>query len=100
MCKGYMTDMFKQLEEISKKLDASLQKINEQSLIIYNLNLEIKKLNKIIQEKDEKITQLLEEIDRLKNKNNKNSSNSSKPSSTNMTTPKKKTGSNIGIFQK
>ena len=48
MGKGYMTDMFKQLEEISKKLDASLQKINEQSLIIYNLNLEIKKLNKII----------------------------------------------------
>ena len=45
MGKGYMTDMFKQLEEISKKLDASLQKINEQSLIIYNLNLEIKKLN-------------------------------------------------------
>ena len=95
MGKGYMTDMFKQLEEISKKLDTSLQKINEQSLTIYNLNLEIKKLNKIIQEKDEKITQLVEEIDRLKNKNNKNSSNSSKPSSTNITTPKKKTGSNI-----
>lgn len=95
MGKGYMTDMFKQLEEISKKLDVSLQKINEQSLTIYNLNLEIEKLNKTIQEKDEKITQLLEEIDRLKNKNNKNSSNSSKPSSTNITTPKKKTGSNI-----
>ncbi|MDE5539956.1 MAG: transposase, partial [Bacilli bacterium] len=65
------------------------------SLTIYNLNLEIKKLNKTILEKDKKIEKLLEEIDRLKNKNNKNSSNSSKPSSTNMTTPKKKTGSNI-----
>ena len=95
MGKGYMTDMFKQLEEISKKLDESLKKINEQSLTIYNLNLEIEKLNKTIQEKDEKITQLLEEIDRLKNKNNKNSLNSSKPSSNNITTPKKKTGSNI-----
>lgn len=90
-----MTDMFKQLEEIPNKLDKSLNKINEQSLTIYNLNLEIKKLNKIIQEKDEKILQLLEEIDRLKNKNNKNSSNSSKPSSTNITTPKKKNGPNI-----
>lgn len=90
-----MTDMFKQLEEISKKLDISLQKINEQALTIYNLNLEIEKLNKTIQEKDEKIAQLLEEIDRLKNKNDKNSSNSSKPSSTNMTTPKKESGSNI-----
>ena len=83
-----MTDMFKQLEEI-------LSKIEEQNLTIYNLNLEIEKLNKTIQEKDEKIEKLLEENERLKNKNNKNSSNSSKPSSTNITTPKKKTGANL-----
>lgn len=86
--------MFKQLEEISKKIDKSLGKIEEQNLTIYNLNLEIEKLNKTIQEKElEK--KLLEEIDRLKNKNNKNSSNSSKPSSTNIITSKKKTGANL-----
>ena len=95
MGKGYMTDMFKQLEEISKKLDKSLSKIEEQNLTIYNLNLEIEKLNKTIQEKEKENQKLLEEIDRLKNKNNKNSSNSSKPSSTNITTPKKKTGANL-----
>lgn len=95
MGKGNMTDMFKQLEDISSKLDKSLSKINEQSLTIYNLNLEIEKLNKTIQDKDKKIEKLLEEVDRLKNQNNKNSSNSSKPSSTNFTTPKKKTSANL-----
>lgn len=74
-------DIYKQLEQVMTKLDESLS-VN-------------KELNKTIQEKDAKIEKLLEEIDRLKNKNNKNSSNSSKPSSTNIITPKRKTGSNI-----
>lgn len=81
-------DIYKQLEQVMTKLDESLS-VNKE------LNATIKELNKTIKEKDEKIEKLLEEIDRLKNKNNKNSSNSSKPSSTNMTTPKKKSGSNI-----
>lgn len=81
-------DIYKQLEQVMTKLDESLS-VNKE------LNKTIKELNKTIQAKDEKIEKLLDEIDRLKNKNNKNSSNSSKPSSTNITTPKKKTGSNI-----
>ena len=43
MRKGITNDMFKQLEEISIKLDKSLNKINEQSLIIYELRLEIER---------------------------------------------------------
>ena len=38
---------------------------------------------------------LIEENEKLKNQNNKNSNNSSKPSSTNVVTPKKKTGANL-----
>ena len=43
---------------------------------------------------------LQNEIDRLKNQNNKNSSNSSKPSSTNIVTPKSKTGANLYNYRK
>lgn len=89
---NYEVGLFNEIEKLNKKLDALLKENKSQTFTIYNLNLEIEKLNKTIQEKDEKIEKLLEEIDRLKNKN---SSNSSKPSSTNMTTPKKKTGANI-----
>lgn len=92
--RDYQAGLFEEFEKLNKKLDKLLIENKNQSLTIYSLNLEIEKLNKTIQEKDKKIELLLEEIDRLKNKNNKNSSNSSKPSSTNMTTPKKKTGPN------
>ncbi len=92
---NYQSRLFEEFEKLNNKLDKLLKENKEQSLTIYNLNLEVERLNKTIQEKDKKIELLLEENDRLKNKNNKNSSNSSKPSSTNMTTPKKKTGSNI-----
>ena len=95
MTNGRMNDFYKQFEELNKKLDKLLIENKNLSLTIYNLNSEIDKLNKTIKEKDEKIEKLLEEIDRLKNKTNKNSTNSSKPSSTNMTTPKKKTGANL-----
>ncbi len=75
--RDYQAGLFEELEKLNSKLDKLLKENKEQSLTIYNLNLEISKLNKTNQEKDEKIEKLLEEIDRLKNKNNKNSSNSS-----------------------
>ena len=81
-------DIYKQLEQVMDKLDESLS-INKE------LNNTIKELIKSNNEKDQQIKMLLNEIDRLKNNNNKNSTNSSKPSSTNITTPKKKTGANL-----
>lgn len=81
-------NIYKQLEQVMTKLDESLS-VNKE------LNETIKNLTKQLDKANEQIQKMQEEIDRLKNKNNKNSSNSSKPSSTNMTTPKKKTGSNI-----
>lgn len=81
-------DIYKQLEQVMNKLDESLS-INKE------LNETVKNLNNIILEKDKQIEKLLDEIDRLKNINNKNSTNSSKPSSTNINTPKKKTGANL-----
>ena len=95
MCKGITNDMFKQLEEISIKLDKSLNKINEQSLIIYELRLEIERYEEESKKYKELIKKLIEENEKLKNHNNKNSNNSSKPSSTNTVTPKKKTGANL-----
>lgn len=94
MRKGITNDMFKQLEEISIKLYKSLDKINEQSLIIHELRLEIKKYEEQSKKDKELIKKLIEENERLKNQNNKNSNNSSKPSSTNMITPKKRTSAN------
>ena len=88
MTKGFTTDFFKQLEEITIKLDNTLS-INKE------LNETIKDLNKTISDLKEENKKLLEEIDRLKNQINKNSNNSSKPSSTNIVTPKKKTGANL-----
>ena len=87
MAKGFTTDFFKQLEEISIKLDKTLS-VNKE------LNDTIKELNKTIDELRAENKKLLEEIERLKNKNDKDSTNSSKPSSTNIITPKKKTGAN------
>ena len=95
MAHGIMNDMFKQLEEITLKLDKSLNDNKNLSLEIYNLNLEIKRLTKIIEDKDKKIEKLTLENEKLKNHNNKNSNNSSKPSSTNIVTPKDKTGANL-----
>ena len=92
---NYQANLFDEFEKLNKKLDSLLKENKSQSLTIYNLNLEIEKLNKTIQEKEKKIELLLNEIDRLKNHNNKNSNNSSKPSSTNIVTPKKKTGANL-----
>ncbi len=92
---NYQANLFNEFEKLNKKLDFLLKENKTQSLTIYNLNLEIEKLNKTIQEKEKKIELLLNEIDRLKNQNNKNSKNSSKPSSTNIVTPKKKTGANL-----
>ena len=81
-------DIYKQLEQVINKLDESLS-INKE------LNETIKNLNKTISELREENEKLLNEIDRLKNQNNKNSNNSSKPSSTDIVTPKKKTGTNL-----
>lgn len=110
MRKGYTTDFFKQLEELNYKLDSLLEENKKMKLEhkkeikkitkefkaeISSLNNTIKDLMKSNTEKDQQIEKLLNEIDRLKNKNNKNSTNSSKPSSTNIATPKKKTGANL-----
>ena len=92
--RDYQAGLFNEFEKLNEKLDKLLKENKSQSLTIYNLNLQIGKLNKIIQEKEEKNKKLLEENERLKNQINKNSSNSSKPSSTNRTMPKKRTGSN------
>lgn len=94
MRKGFTTDFYNQFEQLNKKLDDLLKENKNQSLIIYNLNLEIKKLNKQLEEANELNKKLQNEIDRLKNQNNKNSSNSSKPSSTDMFKPKK-SGANL-----
>jgi transposase len=81
-------DIYKQLEQVMNRLDETLS-INKELIET------IKNLNKTISELREENKKLLNEIDRLKNQNNKNSTNSSKPSSTNITTPKKKTGANL-----
>ena len=87
--------MYKEFEKLNNKIDKLLEENKEQSLTIYSLRLEIKKLNKKIDEKDKTIEKLEQEIDKLRNKNNKNSSNSSRPSSTDIVKPKGKTGANI-----
>lgn len=92
---NYQNSLFKEFEKLNEKMDLLLKENKEQSLTIYNLNLEIEKLNKTIQGKDKQIAKQQNEIDRLKNQNNKNSTNSSKPSSTNISTPKKKTSPNL-----
>lgn len=93
--RDYQAGLFNELETLNKKLDKSNNTIFNMSLTINELNETVKELKKQNEEKDKKIEKLLEENEKLKNKNNKNSSNSSKPSSTNITTPKKKTGANL-----
>lgn len=92
---NYHTGLFDEFEKLNKKLDKLLIENKNQSLTIYNLNLEIERLTNELKKANELIQKQQDEIDRLKNQNNKNTTNSSKPSSTNITTPKKKTGSNI-----
>lgn len=93
--RNYQAGLYDEFEKLNKKLDNLLKENKEQSLIIYNLNLEIKNLNSQLNKANELIKKLTEENEKLKNQNNKNSNNSSKPSSTNIVTPKKKTGANI-----
>jgi predicted nuclease with TOPRIM domain len=80
---NYESGLYRQFEELNKKLDCLLKKNKE-------LNNTIKELNKQLENANATIEKLQNEIDRLKNKNTKNSTNSSKPSSTNFTTPKKR----------
>lgn len=88
------SEHIKELKQLKKDLTAEFKKEKEE------LKLEITDLKKIIQEKDEIIKKQLNEIDRLKNQINKNSNNSSKPSSTDIITPKKKTGANLYNYRK
>ena len=93
--RDYQAGLFDELEKLNKKLDKLIKENKEQSLTIYNLNLTIKDLNKQLNQAKELNQKLIEENEKLKNQNNKNSNNSSKPSSTNIVTPKKKTGANL-----
>lgn len=94
MKKGFTTDFYNQFEQLNDKLDKLLVENKNQSLTIYNLNLEIKDLTKQLEDANKLIKKQQNEIDRLKNQNNKNSSNSSKPSSTDISKPKK-SGANL-----
>ncbi|MGN1357821.1 MAG: transposase [Bacilli bacterium] len=94
MTKGFTTDFYNQFEKLNNKLDKLVNENKKQSITIYNLNLEIEKLNKQLEDANKLNEKLQNEIDRLKNQNNKNSTNSSKPSSTDIVKPKK-TGANL-----
>lgn len=92
-------DFYRQFEELNKKLDELIKENRKLRSEFKREREELKdtiaNLETTIQSKEETIQKLLNEIDRLKNQNNKNSNNSSKPSSTNIVTPKKKTGANL-----
>lgn len=90
-----MTDFYDQFEKLNEKLDKMMKENKSLSLTIYNNNLQIENLTKELLKANELIEKLTEENERLKNQKNKNNNNSSKPSSTNIVTPKKKTGPNI-----
>ena len=92
-------DFYRQFEELNCKLDSllkenkSLRKEFKQEK--EELNSTIKSLTIKLDEANKLNKKLQDEIDRLKNQINKNSNNSSKPSSTDIVTPKKKTGANL-----
>lgn len=86
--RSYESGLYNQLEKLNAKIDKLINENRNQSLIIYDLKLELEKANKTIDEQAKKIELLIEENEKLKNKNDKNSTNSSKPSSTNISTPK------------
>ena len=92
---NHSKSLYSQLEEVIQKLDKSIEQNEDLKLTIYNLNWQIENLTKELQQANEIIEKQQNEIDRLKNQNNKNSTNSSKSSSTNIVTPKKKTGANL-----
>lgn len=51
MGSNYQNGLFKEFEKLNKKIDLLFKENREQFLTIYNLNLEIEKLNKTIQDK-------------------------------------------------
>ena len=77
--KGYMSDFYKQFEELNRKLDKANETISNSLLNNSILSTQIKDLNIKLDEANKKNQELLLEIERLKNNNNKDSSNSSKP---------------------
>ena len=81
--KGYVNDLFRQFEELNKKLDKANDTISRLSFTISIQTDEIKELTKQLEKANKKNEELVLEIQRLKNNNKKDSSNSSKPSSTN-----------------
>ena len=81
--KGYVNDLFRQFEELNKKLDKANDTISRLSFTISIQTDEIKELTKQLEKANKKNEELVLEIERLKNNNKKDSSNSSKPSSTN-----------------
>ena len=92
-------DFYRQFEELNNRLDSLLK---ENKLLRKEFKSEkqelketINSLTKQLEEANKLNKKLQDEIDKLKNQINKNSNNSSKPSSTDMFTPKKKTGANL-----
>lgn len=81
--RNYEIGLYKEFEKLNKKLDKMISENRKQSLEIYDLKQNNKKLVKELEKSRNQVQELLLEIERLKNNNNKNSSNSSKPSSTN-----------------
>lgn len=110
MVSNYYNKLYNDYEKTQEKLDTVLNELSnirkehkkeikkitkEFKMEISSLNNTIKNLIKSNEEKEQYIKKLINENERLKNQNNKNSTNSSKPSSTNITSPKKKTGANL-----
>lgn len=110
MASNYYNKLYNDYEKTQEKLDAVLCEISnirkEHKKEINKLQKEFKlqkqelietinSLTKQLEAANKQNEKLLNEIDRLKNKNDKNSTNSSKPSSSDITTPKKKTGANL-----
>lgn len=108
-------DFYRQFEELSHKLDLLLEenkslqtqfKAEKKEMLKAfkqekeELKTTIETLIKQLKESNELIKKLQEENERLKNQINKNSNNSSKPSSTDIVTPKKKTGANQYNYRK
>ncbi len=92
---NYEKSFYNEFEKLNEKIDKLVKENKKQSLTIYSLNLQIENLTKELESAHKLNEKLIEENERLKNQNNKNSNNSSKPSSTNIVTPKKKTGANL-----
>ncbi len=87
--------LYRQLEEMMKKIDDLLAEIKHLKIELQFERDENQKSQEKIADLTEKLEKALNELDKERSKNNKNSNNSSKPSSTNIVTPKKeKTGAN------